>query len=63
MGRKRRWQYSRTLARALTAMSDVAAVAGIVSQKRQLLPVEPNKPGSEQLHPRAPFIRNDKIRP
>lgn len=47
----------------LTAISKVAAMPRIVSQKRQLLPVETHEPSSKELHPCAPPICDNYVRP
>lgn len=49
--------------RTLTAISNVAAMSRIVSQKRELLPVEAHETSSKELHPCAPAICDDYVRP
>lgn len=39
----------------------MSAVSGVVSQKRQLLPVETHQPRPEELHPRAAAICYDEV--
>ena len=41
----------------------MAAVPGVVPQKRQLLPEETHQRRSQQLRRRAPTIRYDYVRP